>query len=942
MANFKVGIIAGCLLYGTAWSMEQQIFIVFDEMGRLKREAAAGDVEAQYSLAMRYESGEGVERSSAEAKKLYQKAADQGYVHALYRLGKMAQRAKDFGAAAHYYARAAELQNEPLSQYELAMMNSENGWGAEKSPEKEREWLEKLVSNLFTGLAPLADEQYQSTVKIVQARAAYRLGEMHEEGLAGLDRSYIRAAEFYKKSLECKVLDKTLYRLASLYLRGAGIAKNVPEAKRLLLSAPETYAPAQCLLGDLYRAENEWTLAVSYYRKVQQESPEAQYYLGIACEQGWGTKKDPANALALFVQSAEQGCVLATNKLRPLLEGNPAIQCLFGRLCRPRDESAAIAWFRKALKGNSPQALDELLDMAKKSRAAQYALGELHSKGQGVAASVTKAVEWYEKAALQNDERALEALKKLSDADKIEAIMVLARFCEMGQAGCPQDLQTALEWYRKAVDSGSGEAALYIAESYETGCLGKKDESSAIEWLARAAELKSERALTRLVELARSKSHAQFVLGQVLVHGIAKERDLATAQGYFSRAARQGHMGACCALARLLEERPSKDIVLSDEVFARYQEILELYKKAADGRYGDAHERMERIIRIMDGLRAVEKEYGKPDFKNFLFLKLRTRFSSECSPELLYYAAHIAGIVHNRHSDTIQETVFRALEAIASFASQDELTRAVVKALVQIVHSQEFENNQIDEVADSQRLTDLFRLRRGLSLLQGCNKDFATKVSFVMAEDTVRDPRITVFNCLFKAALLGSWAVAGNHCSTRAEEETYKFFLLNMTSARSLDKHNLSFEMRVAILLAELRKKCLEDLVPSTVSEYIHQRAYLEKKARRLLELIGDAESFNDRYVWVVAEKYKEMTSEDIEREVLKRYTVAAMVAVIMKELNQKNDSRIPYSCVSRYLESVLGSARAAVELLGKLCDDEGCFTEAGVKILLCNLGYLE
>ena len=60
-----------------------------------------------------------------------------------------------------------------------------------------------------------------------------------------------------------------------------------------------------------------------------------------------------------------------------------------------------------------------------------------------------------------------------------------------------------------------------------------------------------------------------------------------------------------------------------------------------------------------------------------------------------------------------------------------------------------------------------------------------------------------------RATLLASWAAAGYHCSTRAEEETYKFYMLNTTDAKSMDEEGHGLEMRIAIYLAELRKACL-------------------------------------------------------------------------------------------------------------------------------------
>ncbi len=45
--------------------------------------------------------------------------------------------------------------------------------------------------------------------------------------------------------------------------------------------------------------------------------------------------------------------------------------------------------------------------------AAQYNLGVCYSNGQGVPKDIDKVVEWYQKAAVQGDEGAKSALKRL-------------------------------------------------------------------------------------------------------------------------------------------------------------------------------------------------------------------------------------------------------------------------------------------------------------------------------------------------------------------------------------------------------------------------------------------------------------------------------------------------------------------------------------------------
>lgn len=53
-----------------------------DQIARWRKEAKAGDPDAQYNLAYIYENGLGVPKDEAKALELYQQAADQGHSEA--------------------------------------------------------------------------------------------------------------------------------------------------------------------------------------------------------------------------------------------------------------------------------------------------------------------------------------------------------------------------------------------------------------------------------------------------------------------------------------------------------------------------------------------------------------------------------------------------------------------------------------------------------------------------------------------------------------------------------------------------------------------------------------------------------------------------------------------------------------------------------------------
>jgi TPR repeat protein len=112
---------------------------------------------------------------------------------------------------------------------------------------------------------------------------------------------------------------------------------------------------------------------------------------------------------------------------------------------------------------------------------AQYNLGVMYYKGEGVHQSYPDAVFWYRHAAWQGD---------------ASAQLELGVMCYKGQ-GTLQNYAEALTWFRKAADQGSAQAQINLGAIYANGQGVPQDYIHAHMWLSLAAA-KSE---TRAVEL---------------------------------------------------------------------------------------------------------------------------------------------------------------------------------------------------------------------------------------------------------------------------------------------------------------------------------------------------------------------------------------------------------------------------------------------------------
>lgn len=87
--------------------------------------AEQGDADAQYSLGVMYNNGDGVPRDYAEAMKWHRKAADHGNGNAQFNLGFMYDRGRgmpqSYAEAAKWYSLAAN-QGVAIAQYKLGVM----------------------------------------------------------------------------------------------------------------------------------------------------------------------------------------------------------------------------------------------------------------------------------------------------------------------------------------------------------------------------------------------------------------------------------------------------------------------------------------------------------------------------------------------------------------------------------------------------------------------------------------------------------------------------------------------------------------------------------------------------------------------------------------------------------------------------------------------------
>lgn|GEM_PF-2262425 len=141
---------------------------------------------------------------------------------------------------------------------------------------------------------------------------------------------------------------------------------------------------------------------------------------------------------------------------------------------------------------------------------AQYQLGLLLDKGEGVTQDKSRAISWYRRAAELNYAKAQFLLGILYDQG----------------LGVTQDYAQALTWYRKAAEQGYAKAEFNLAAMYDEGLGVAQDYMQAALWYRKAAE--------------QGYARAQFNLGSMYYKAEGVPQDNTLAYMWLQLAAAQG------------------------------------------------------------------------------------------------------------------------------------------------------------------------------------------------------------------------------------------------------------------------------------------------------------------------------------------------------------------------------------------------------------------
>ncbi len=217
----------------------------------IRKAAGTGEARAQYELAIRRLSGDGLKKDIESAIGWLQLSAEQDYALAQYKLGMLyregRQVGQDMDQAIEYLTMAAEQGSAP-AQYLLGDIYLQ-GEGVAKDLDEAKEWLElsaghgykKAEQALKQLLSPEEIEDARREKEESSARAAMLALSPYEQGMKylrgdGVSRSHKQAAKWFQQAAEQGDANSQ-YQLGELLRKGRGVKRNKKLANKWYAAA---------------------------------------------------------------------------------------------------------------------------------------------------------------------------------------------------------------------------------------------------------------------------------------------------------------------------------------------------------------------------------------------------------------------------------------------------------------------------------------------------------------------------------------------------------------------------------------------------------------------------------------------------------------------------------------------------------------------------------
>lgn len=436
------------------------------------------------------------------------------------------------------------------------------------------------------------------------ALAQRSFGYMYANG-NGLAQDPVKAAKWLHQAAERCDVDAQ-FSLGMFYAKGQGVQKNEAESLRWYrIAAAQDHADARDRLNG-FANFGQYALAAGNHDSAPSsgvslnnrhkfepgDHSAAGYIDSLLAKQ----KRDVVKAFE------RRNFAAVLKSLQPLAEaGEAPAQTLLGYMYRAglgveQSDFEAVEWYRKAAGQDDPDA--------------QYLLGYMYQRGFGVPQYFAQALQLYRKSAGQGVAAARVNLGAMYEnaqgvgRDRAEALAQYFSAAEAGLAGAqhslasayenghavPRDLDEALKWYRLAAAQSFALSQNKLGEMYSRGKGVARDHGEAVKWYRLAAD--------------QGLPDAQFNLAKSLAAGRGVPRDPKEAFRLSMLAAEQGHAEAQVNVAMALRQGEGAE--------RSYSDAVTWFQRAADQCNADAQYQLASMYRLGQG---VAKASAAEEFK---------------------------------------------------------------------------------------------------------------------------------------------------------------------------------------------------------------------------------------------------------------------------------------------------------------------------------------
>ena len=239
-------------------------------------------------------------------------------------------------------------------------------------------------------------------------------------------------------------------------------------AASLCAFAPISAFSAPVQTGEMAFFSGEYSKAKPLLlQEANQGNGSSAYYLGLMYKIGNGVQKSQTQSVFWFKKAAAQGHSDAQEEIQDLKAAADTPTPVTAN--QEEAFQAGLAAFNAK---NYADALSIWKPLADQGYApAQYNLGAMYGKGQGVAQDYDAAVKLY---------------RMVADKGYLEGQYNLGVMYYNG-SGVPQSYKLAVDWFEKAANGGKDDAMVALAKAFETGEGRQQHLNDAKFWYERAA-----------------------------------------------------------------------------------------------------------------------------------------------------------------------------------------------------------------------------------------------------------------------------------------------------------------------------------------------------------------------------------------------------------------------------------------------------------------------